>query len=430
MVHLFFPVFCLLTLVSAQYGYDDSGPPTGDDAPPTNTTTTPTGTDQTANNAAAAGKGDSRCTTNMCISAVVTDQTVQYTLSATGKSPVGWMAMGFGTQMINTPMVIMWPNADGTVTLSQRQAGGYSMPTVVNAPPRVATLQSTLSTATGNTPSFVYTIPANADTKQNVIFAFGTQNPGSSDKAATIVQHFDRGTFQLDLSKDLPTGTDGKPTLPNPSQGSDTGGATDDIPFTPYQRMVIAHALFCVVGFAVLLPIGALLARYLRTATPTWFTGHWIAQFGVAGPVIITGFILGFQAAGKLKATLWDDHKRFGVVLVSLYILQCIVGAIIHWVKPKKNTGRPPQNYFHAVFGITIIALGMYQIRSGFNVEWPTYSGRGSVPTAISNLWIAWCVLLPLLYLGGLTLLRKQYRQEDAYRKGYGREEHDMTPRP
>jgi hypothetical protein len=54
---------------------------------------------------------------------------------------------GFGTQMINTPMVIMWPNADGTVTLSQRQAGGYSMPTVVNAPPRVATLQSTLSTA-------------------------------------------------------------------------------------------------------------------------------------------------------------------------------------------------------------------------------------------------------------------------------------------
>lgn len=37
-------------------------------------------------------------------------------------------------------MVIMWPNKNGTVTLSQRQAGGRIMPTVVRNPPRNATL--------------------------------------------------------------------------------------------------------------------------------------------------------------------------------------------------------------------------------------------------------------------------------------------------
>jgi hypothetical protein len=37
-------------------------------------------------------------------------------------------------------MVIMWPNANGGVTLSQRQATAYAMPNVVASPPRRATL--------------------------------------------------------------------------------------------------------------------------------------------------------------------------------------------------------------------------------------------------------------------------------------------------
>jgi hypothetical protein len=45
---------------------------------------------------------------------------------------------GFGRQMINTPMVILWPNGDGTITVSQRQASGHTMPQVVDAPPRLA----------------------------------------------------------------------------------------------------------------------------------------------------------------------------------------------------------------------------------------------------------------------------------------------------
>ena len=49
---------------------------------------------------------------------------------------------GFGSQMANTPMVIMWPNSDGSVTLSQRQATGRVAPAVVTSPPRVATVSS------------------------------------------------------------------------------------------------------------------------------------------------------------------------------------------------------------------------------------------------------------------------------------------------
>ena len=42
--------------------------------------------------------------------------------------------------MQDTPLVIVWPNADGSVTLSQRQAPGRVEPTPVPVPPRKATL--------------------------------------------------------------------------------------------------------------------------------------------------------------------------------------------------------------------------------------------------------------------------------------------------
>lgn len=52
---------------------------------------------------------------------------------------------GFGNEMPNTPMVIMWTNSDGTVTLSQRKASGHVMPTVDQNPPRAASFDQTLS---------------------------------------------------------------------------------------------------------------------------------------------------------------------------------------------------------------------------------------------------------------------------------------------
>jgi hypothetical protein len=47
--------------------------------------------------------------------------------------------------MPNTPMVIMWSNSDGSITLSQRSALGFVMPTVDNNPPRIASLNPSLS---------------------------------------------------------------------------------------------------------------------------------------------------------------------------------------------------------------------------------------------------------------------------------------------
>ncbi|KAJ7800577.1 hypothetical protein B0H14DRAFT_2898843 [Mycena olivaceomarginata] len=352
--------------------------------------------------------GDFKCTSNMCIAAKVNDSTVQYTLTGTGKHTVGWMGMGFGTQMSNTPMVIMWGNSDGTITLSQRQAPTEVMPTVVANPPRIATLSNTLSTTSGNA-TFVYTIPANSDTEQSIIFAFGTTNPGSSDESATLQQHLDSGVTSLDLTKPFSASS-------TPS-GSDFGSSSSADPWTHYRRMVVAHAVLSVVGFALLLPCGILLARYLRTFTPTWYTGHWIAQFGIAGPIILAGIVMGFKAAGPLRYKIMDDHKKTGIVVFALYLTQCIIGTVIHYAKPKNATSRPPQNYFHAVLGLAIIGLSMYQIRTGYRTEWPNFPELGPIPSGVNILWIVWVIILPVLYAVGLLFLKKQYRQEEESRK-------------
>ncbi|KAJ7656194.1 hypothetical protein B0H17DRAFT_956176 [Mycena rosella] len=151
------------------------------------------------------------------------------------------------------------------------------------------------------------------------------------------------------------------------------------------QRMIVAHAIVCVVGFALLLPLRALLARYLRTFSSTWYTGHWIAQVGIAGPVITAGVVLGFQATEKTGSTPSTDHKasrltasirhftKIGIVFLALYFMQCFRGTFIHYVKPKSG-GRPLQNYFHGIVGLIIIALGMYQIRTDYKEEWPSFS--------------------------------------------------------
>lgn len=83
--------------------------------------------------------------------------------AALGENSFGWMAMyvrvlpsrrhpallcsalkltlrssGFGDSMTSSQMVIMWPNKDGSVTLSQRKASSHTQPQLDRAPQRTA----------------------------------------------------------------------------------------------------------------------------------------------------------------------------------------------------------------------------------------------------------------------------------------------------
>ncbi|KAF8893580.1 CBD9-like protein [Infundibulicybe gibba] len=354
----------------------------------------------------------------MCVSATLNGSVVEYILSSTGKQKLGWMAMGFGQQMANSPMVILWPNSDGSITLSQRSARSEVMPTVDNNPPRVASVSTSLSSTSGQNPRLAFTIPADTNTKPSIIYGYSTTSPSSSAPNAVLVQHLESGVLRLDLTKPLSPSSTAPGATPTGGSADDSlPGSSDSLPLLPYQRLIVAHAILVVLGFLLFLPAGALLARYLRTFSPTWFQGHWIFQFAISGPLIVAGVALGIQSVSTAGAPHLDDaHKKWGVAIFVLYVIQCGLGAVIHWVKPKDSRRRPPQNYIHAVLGLTVIGLALYQVRSGYKTEWPKATGRGDVPNGANIIWHVWVIMIPVLYTLGLFLLPKQLRQEKKSR--------------
>ena len=99
------------------------------------------------------------------------------------------------------------------------------------------------------------------------------------------------GTSSLDLSGSLSSTASG--SYPSATNGNSYGGGTS---MNKVDRILIAHGIFCVIGFLFLLPLGALVARYFRTSTSSWFKAHRVIQGFVAGPVIIVGFALGVSS--------------------------------------------------------------------------------------------------------------------------------------
>lgn len=123
---------------------------------------------------------------------------------------------------------------------------------------------------------------SNSDTKQSIIFAYGTTDPNSASASAPLIQHLDYGILSLDLTKVLSTSNTGSGSgSGSPAVPSGASDAKFSAPLQPYQKTIIAHAVLVTAGFLFMLPAGALLARYARTFTNTWFKGHWILQFGV-----------------------------------------------------------------------------------------------------------------------------------------------------
>lgn len=410
-------------------GDADDGNTSAGGATPTGSASAPAGTSSSDASLLIGMNGGVTCTDLMCIGGLINGSNVQYTLQSLGKNKFGWMAMGFGGTMANTPMVIMWPNSDGSITLSQRHTNAEVMPTVDSNPPRTATKQDALSSLTGTNPKLVFTIPTDSSSqaKSTIIWASASINPQSSAVDATLQQHDNSGPISLDLSQPL-TANSRDPTNPvftlsgsgnstagsGSGSGSDTGGAVD-IPLQPFQKMIIAHAVLCTVGFLGFLPIGALVARWFRTFTNKWFTPHWIFQLAIAGPVIVAGFACGVSAVHTSGNPVKDTHMKVGIVIFVLYIVQLALGAFVHYVKPTSWTvqkKRPIQNYGHAVLGLLIIALAFYQVRTGYHDEWPKTSGRAPISNAANIVWYIWVVIIPILYFGGLIFLPRQYKQE------------------
>lgn len=191
-------------------------------------------------------------------------------------------------------------------------------------------------------------------------------------------------------------------------------------PLSPFEQTLKTHAIMCSLGFLVLLPIGVLIARLTRTFTNKWFYAHEIFQLILAGPIILVGWYFGHKAANTLgDGNFSHTHGRIGVTLLVGYVAQLALGIIIHQFKTPRLFGgrRPPQNYFHAILGLSILGLAAYQVHYGYAIEWPNITGNvHPIPRYAVIAWVGIIITFWTLYIIGLALLPRQYKQESYAR--------------
>ncbi|KAG6821146.1 hypothetical protein H0H93_005366 [Arthromyces matolae] len=335
---------------------------------------------------------------------------------------------GFGTRMKDTHMVIMWPNEDGSTTLSQRMGIGHVEPLPVEYPPRHAIIAEPRVSAVWHpkaVKTLAFTMPVNktvlswTEATEHLIWAYGKIRP-EKPHYSELIQHFVAGYLTLDLGGKMPEYV--IPSVESAAHGDvkNSEATLDAIESVSAHKghasIIIAHGVLCSLGFLVLLPAGALFARWGRSMTPRWLGIHRMINSTVAFPFITLGWILGpvvvFNHQGK--ELLDDVHQLTGLLLVIMYYFQVALGRWVHHRREKNALTaklHPPVNIVHVLLGLSLIAVAFAQVRSGMK-EAKMWMGDTHISHWCHVLWNVWVLLLPVAYLTGTVLLPRQLFQE------------------
>lgn len=163
------------------------------------------------------------------------------------------------------------------------------------------------------------------------------------------------------------------------------------------------HGLLNAIAWGILIPIGAIIARYLRvfeSADPAWFYLHIACQ--CSGYILgVAGWGLGLKLGSESAGITYQPHRNLGIAIFSLATLQ--VFALL--LRPdKKNKYRLYWNIYHHSVGYSVIVLSAINIFKGLDILQPA-----------SGYKTAYIVILATL--GGIALCLEAITWPIAIRK-------------
>ncbi|KAF5667414.1 cellobiose dehydrogenase [Fusarium denticulatum] len=246
-----------------------------------------------------------------------------------------WVALGTGSRMSGSTMLVIYQDGSGKVTLSTRKGHGQDMPT--------------------------YQAMSGIKLVEGSGVSNGTMKKGSSmdtsDASSDFAEHDGTDSFSVDLSKATVGGTsnpflNSSNTTPSDNAVSSGGGGEN--------HTGSAHGVIMAVVFLVGFPIGSvlmpLLGKWLIHAS--WqiiaFVGMWI------------GFGIGKIAADRDGDWFHEPHVILGTIVCVLMIVQPVLGWVHHrnYVKYQRRT---TISYGHIWYGRGIMIVGI--INGGIGLQ-------------------------------------------------------------
>ncbi|KAL8138428.1 hypothetical protein V2J09_004429 [Rumex salicifolius] len=268
------------------------------------------------------------------------DNVVSFVLSALYTS--GWIGIGFSKngKMVGSSAMVGWISRTGHARIKEYHANGYT-PSEVNPgkgdfnftsiPPLVLLNGANIYLAF----QLKFEAPLGM---QPTLLAYGSRYPTLNTHV--LSKHDDKTTMLIDFSQ---------------------AGVSEVSKYE--EKMKRSHGVLGIIGWGLVLPLGAMTARFLRHQKPLWYYLHTIIQF--AGfLIVLAGVVLGQTLYNRVHASV-TAHRGIGYLALTLTILQ----ALAFFIRPDRESKiRALWNTYHKLFGVVALFLGALDVVLGIQV--------------------------------------------------------------
>ncbi|XP_076884290.1 cytochrome b561 and DOMON domain-containing protein At4g17280-like [Bidens hawaiensis] len=181
------------------------------------------------------------------------------------------------------------------------------------------------------------------------------------------------------------------------------------------QRQKNTHGVLNAFSWGVLMPIGAMSARYLKVfnvANPAWFYIHAATQTS-AYVVGVAGWATGLKLGSESTGVKYNAHRNIGIILFAFGTLQVL--ALLLRPKPD-NKYRIYWNIYHRGLGYVVIILSVYNVYEGLGILEPEKKWKNAYTGIISSLAVITVLCEALTWFIVLKRKReeKQARSNEA----------------
>ncbi|KVH93155.1 cytochrome b561 and DOMON domain-containing protein At5g35735-like [Cynara cardunculus var. scolymus] len=278
-----------------------------------------------------------------------TNATVDVAFRHTEVSTSQWVAWALnlqGSGMVGAQALVALINSNGSVQAYTSSVSGYGtgmQPTRLSFDvPRISAVM-----VNGDVVIYATLVLGGGRTSFNQVWQVGPV----SDGAPAI--------HQMGLDNRNSVGTVDFVSGQASADGGKVGGSR------PRRRNI--HGVLNAVSWGLMMPMGAMAARYLKVfkaANPAWFYIHVTCQAS-AYSIGVAGWVTGLKLGSDSVGIKYNTHRYIGIALFVLGTLQAF--ALLLRPKPE-NKYRFYWNIYHHSIGYTVIILSIINVFKGFDI--------------------------------------------------------------